>query len=122
MSNCILVFFAKKKKPAVGGSGLCQNYTTGSAILSDAVALVRGDRFHAIYATYYNLTTFGMEDSQSVSTIDYGTLLGSKLISRHLSSVFKPNSVYAAFPFTVPSETWKNLGEKRTNYDFKAPI
>ena len=112
----------EQKKPAIGGSGLCANYTTSFAILSDAVALVRGDRFHSKNATYFNLTKFGMEDSQSDATINYGTLIGAKLISRHLSSVYNENSVYAAFPFTLPSETLKNLGKQRTNYDFTAPL
>jgi hypothetical protein len=111
----------EKAKPVVDGSGLCPNYTTGFAILSDAVALIRGDRFHSKDATYFNLTNFGMEDSHSVDTIDYGTLIGRKLIARHLSSVYPTNNVYATFPFTLPSETWKNLGEKRTNYDFTVP-
>jgi linoleate 8R-lipoxygenase/9,12-octadecadienoate 8-hydroperoxide 8R-isomerase/linoleate 8R-lipoxygenase/9,12-octadecadienoate 8-hydroperoxide 8S-isomerase len=112
----------EQKKPAINGSGLCPNYTTGFAILSDAVALVRGDRFHSKDATYFNLTNFGMEDSQSVETIDYGTLIGRKLIARHLSSVYAQNNVYATFPFTLPTETWKNLGEKRSNYDFNEPL
>lgn len=111
----------EKKKPAIDGNGLCPNYTTAFAILSDAVALVRSDRFHSKEATYYNLTTFGMEDSQSVDTIDYGTLIGRKLIARHLSSVYTQNNVYASFPFTIPSETWKYLGDKRTSYDFTVP-
>ncbi len=111
----------EQKKPGVDGSGLCPNYTTGFAILSDAVALVRGDRFHSKDATYFNLTNFGMEDSQSVDTIDYGTLIGRKLIARHLGSVYTQNNVYATFPFTLPNETWKNLGDKRTKYDFTVP-
>ena len=112
----------EEKKPAIDGNGLCPNYTTAFAILSDAVALVRGDRFHTKDATYFNLTKFGIEDSQSVDTIDFGTLIGRKLIARHLSSVYTPNNVYAIFPFTLPSETWKNLGDKRSNYDFNEPM
>ncbi|CAF4606585.1 unnamed protein product [Rotaria sp. Silwood1] len=112
----------ERRKPAVDGSGLCPGYTTSLAILSDATALVRGDRFHSKEATHFNLTTFGMEDSQSIETIDYGTLIGSKLISRHLNSVYNKNNIYAMFPFTLPSETWKNLGENGTNYDFTAPL
>ncbi len=112
----------EQKKPAIGGSGLCPNYTTGFAILSDAVALVRGDRFHSKDATYYNLTNWGMEDSQAVDTIDYGTLIGRKLIVRHLGSIYSQNNVYATFPFTLPSETWKNLGNDRINYDFNDPF
>ena len=111
----------ERRKPAVDGSGLCPNYTTSFAILSDAVALVRGDRFHSKDATHFNLTNFGMEESQSVDTIDYGTLIGRKLILRHLKGVYSSNSVYAIFPFTLPSETWKNLDDDRTKYDFTVP-
>ena len=112
----------EQKKPAVDGSGLCPNYTTGSAILSDAVALVRGDRFHSKDATHFNLTNWGMEESASVDTIDYGTVIGRKLIARHLGNIYAPNNVYAIFPFTLPSETWKNLGENRIQYDFNEPL
>ncbi|CAF1029831.1 unnamed protein product [Adineta steineri] len=112
----------ERKKSNSDGSGICANYTTSSAILADAIAIVRGDRFHSKDATYYNLTKFGMEDSQSIDTIDFGTLIGRKLILRHLNSVYSQNNIYAIFPFTLPDETWKNLGETRTNYDFTLPL
>jgi hypothetical protein len=41
------------------GSGLCVNYTTSRAILSDAVCLVRGDRFYTADYTPKNLTNWG---------------------------------------------------------------
>ena len=112
----------ERRKPVIDGNGLCPNYTTSAVILSDAVALVRGDRFHLKDATHFNLTNFGMEDSQPDDAIDYGTLLGRKLILRHLKGVYSANSVHAIFPFTLPSETWKNLDDYRTNYDFTVPM
>jgi len=36
------------KVPMKPGAGLCPNQTIGKAILSDAVALVRGDRFFTV--------------------------------------------------------------------------
>ena len=36
------------KVPMAPGSGLCPGYTISRAILSDAVALVRGDRFYTV--------------------------------------------------------------------------
>lgn len=36
------------KKPMVPGAGICPTYTLSRAILSDAVALVRGDRFYTV--------------------------------------------------------------------------
>ena len=35
-------------KEPQAGSGLCASYTVSRAILSDAVALVRGDRFYMV--------------------------------------------------------------------------
>lgn len=36
------------KDPMIPGSGLCPSYTVSRAILSDAVSLVRGDRFYMV--------------------------------------------------------------------------
>jgi hypothetical protein len=47
------------KKSIVPGSGLCPGFTTSFAILSDAVALVRGDRFYTVDYSPANLTSFG---------------------------------------------------------------
>lgn len=51
---------SEKPKPAMSpGSGLCVNFTTSYAILSDAVSLVRGDRFYTIDYTPKALTNWG---------------------------------------------------------------
>lgn len=47
------------KKSMEPGSGLSPGFTTSFAILSDAVALVRGDRFYAVDYSPSNLTSFG---------------------------------------------------------------
>jgi hypothetical protein len=47
------------KTPFIPGSGLCPGFTISTAILSDAVALVRGDRFYAVDYSPANLTNFG---------------------------------------------------------------
>lgn len=47
------------KQPFYPGSGLCPGFTISVAILSDAVALVRGDRFYTIDYSPVNLTNFG---------------------------------------------------------------
>jgi hypothetical protein len=49
----------KTKPPMSPGSGLCVNFTTSYAILSDAVSLVRGDRFYTLDYTPKNLTNWG---------------------------------------------------------------
>ena len=51
---------SEKTKPAMApGSGLCVNFTISYAILSDAVSLVRGDRFYTLDYKSRNLTNWG---------------------------------------------------------------
>src|SRR4051812_37617276 len=50
------------KPPMAPGSGLCSGYTTSKAILFDAVALVRGDRFYSVDSSPANLTNFGFNE------------------------------------------------------------
>lgn len=45
--------------PVFPGSGLCPGFTIHTAVLADAVALVRGDRFLTVDYTPVNLTNFG---------------------------------------------------------------
>ena len=47
------------KEPLKPGSGLCAGFTISFAILSDAVALVRGDRFYTVDYSPASLTNFG---------------------------------------------------------------
>lgn len=47
------------KKVCSPGSGLCPGFTISEAILADAVALVRGDRFLTIDFGPEGLTSFG---------------------------------------------------------------
>jgi hypothetical protein len=42
------LFVENAKNPMAPGAGLCPNQTIGKAVLSDAVALVRGDRFYTV--------------------------------------------------------------------------
>src|SRR2546430_5306717 len=41
------------KQVRIPGSGLCPGYTISSTILSDAVTLVRGDRFYTIVCSHF---------------------------------------------------------------------
>ena len=47
------------KIPMIPGAGICPTYTISRAILSDAVALVRGDRFYTVglYISIFNAFT-----------------------------------------------------------------
>lgn len=113
------------KDPMVPGSGLCPSYTVSRGVLSDATALVRGDRFFTTAFTPAQYTNFGYKECQSDNTIDNGRVL-YKLFLRTLPNNFKPDSVYAHYPFTVPEEM-KTILQKRNidhkySFDRPAPI
>lgn len=80
-------------KPARNtGCGICPTYSVGRAVLSDAVTLVRSDRFNTIDYTVANLTSWGYNEVQQ----DYKTLGGSmlyKLIQRGVPGWFPYNSI-----------------------------
>ncbi|KAI2466477.1 linoleate diol synthase precursor [Annulohypoxylon bovei var. microspora] len=94
---------AEKPKPPMNGSGLCVNVTTSRAILSDAVALVRGDRFYTTDYTPSNLTNWGYNEVDFDLKVDQGQVM-HKLILRAFPFHFEGNSIQAHFPFVVPSE------------------
>ncbi|KAM0454878.1 hypothetical protein ACHAPV_008252 [Trichoderma viride] len=79
------------------GCGICPTYTVGRAVLSDAVTLVRSDRFNTIDYTPANLTNWGYNEVQ----YDPKTLGGSmlyKLIQRGVPGWFPFNSVAVMQP------------------------
>ncbi|KAG0646423.1 Fatty acid oxygenase ppoA [Hyphodiscus hymeniophilus] len=113
----------KAKPPMSPGSGLCVNYTTSYAILSDAVSLVRGDRFYTLDYTPKNLTNWGFNEVQYGTTVNDGAVL-YKVILRAFPNHFKGNSVYAHFPFVIPSENLtilKSLG-RADKYSWDKPV
>jgi len=91
------------KVPMVPGSGLCPSFTVSRAVLSDAVALVRGDRFYTVDYTPNNLTHWGYNEVNYDVTVDQGQVF-YKLLIRAFPNHFKQNSVYAHFPLVIPSE------------------
>ncbi|KAI9829319.1 MAG: hypothetical protein M1819_006382 [Sarea resinae] len=104
------------------GSGICLNFTTSRAILSDAVTLVRGDRFFTTDYSPANLTSWGYNQIQSDPQIAGGGVL-YKLLMRAFPDYYSGNSAYAMFPFTVPDENRKilrSLGTEK-DYDFSRP-
>ncbi|KAI0124861.1 linoleate diol synthase precursor [Xylariales sp. AK1849] len=113
---------AEKPKPPMSGSGLCVGYTTSQAILSDAVALVRGDRFYTVDYTPRNLTNWGYNEANFDLGVDQGQVM-HKLIFRAFPNHFANNSIYAHFPFVVPQENeiiHKALGTSDT-YSWARP-
>ncbi|KAK1671336.1 linoleate diol synthase [Colletotrichum godetiae] len=113
----------KAKEPMAPGSGLCGGFTMTRAILSDAVALVRGDRFYTIDYTPKNLTNWGFNQCSYDLNVDQSHVL-YKLVYRAFPNSFEQNSVYAHFPLTVPSENKKILeGINRDYlYSWKEPV
>lgn len=110
------------KPPIAPGSGLCAGLTVAKAILSDAVALVRGDRFYTVDNSPANLTSFGFNEIASNPNIGYGTTI-YKLLQRAFPGWYKDNSVYALFPLTIPSENRAILKAKgvEAEYDYDRP-
>ncbi|KAJ5085033.1 hypothetical protein N7532_009804 [Penicillium argentinense] len=103
------------KEPMVPGVGIAPGYTVSRAVLSDAVALVRGDRFYTVDYNARNLTNWGFTESHYDLEINQGCVF-YKLALRAFPHWFKPNSIYAHYPMTVPGRTkssWKAWGENR---------
>ncbi|KAG6878460.1 hypothetical protein C0993_006300 [Termitomyces sp. T159_Od127] len=89
------------KKPGPG-AGLCPGYTISRAILSDAVALTRGDPYLTTEFNTRNCTQWGYQDVQfDKDDGSYGGLL-TKLLFRTLPNNYPIGSAYAHFPFLVP--------------------
>lgn len=110
------------KEPMTPGSGLCTNYTISRGVLSDAVALVRGDRFYTLDYHPKLLTNWGYALIDTDKTIDNGCVF-YKLFMRAFPNHFEQNSVYAHYPLTIPSEmesVLKTLGNAH-KYSFEPP-
>jgi len=114
---------AEEAKPLVDGAGLCPGYTISRAILSDAIALTRGDRFYTTDMTPYNYTSWGLRDCQRDTTNPgFGSTLG-RLFLRTLPNNYTSDSAYTWFPLMTPDSMLgytKKMGcDER--YDFTKP-
>ncbi|KAF9885228.1 hypothetical protein FE257_000588 [Aspergillus nanangensis] len=110
------------KQPFLPGSGLCPGFTISVAILSDAVALVRGDRFYTVDYSPVNLTNFGFDACNSDFDVANGGVM-YKLLMRAFPGFYPSNSVYGLYPFTTPQrnkEIFEAQGTAAT-MDFKRP-
>ncbi|KAL4935916.1 hypothetical protein BDV06DRAFT_217065 [Aspergillus oleicola] len=90
------------KAPFYPGSGLCSGFTISTAILFDAVTLVRGDRFYMTDYSPANLTNFGFKIAESDFDVASGGVM-YKLLMRAFPDWYGANSVYALYPFTTPT-------------------
>ncbi|KAF9482553.1 linoleate diol synthase [Pholiota conissans] len=114
---------AEEAKPLVDGAGLCPGYTVSRAILSDAIALTRGDRYFTHDFTPYNLTAWGFADCQrDPNAFGFGSTLG-RLLLRTLPNHFTENSVYTFFPLMTPESMKTNLKKLGVinQYDLSRP-
>lgn len=110
------------KKPQVPGAGLTPSYTVSRAVLSDAVALVRGDRFYTIDFHPKKLTNWGYSAVAFDNSVDNGCI-AYKLFLNAFPQHFRPNSIYAHYPMTIPSEmesVMKVLG-RHNQYSYEKP-
>lgn len=114
---------AEDTKPVVDGAGLCPGYTISRAILADAIALTRGDRFYTEDFTPYNMTSWGFADCQrDPNGWGFGSTLG-RLFLRTLPSDYDEKSVYTWFPLMHPEAMEKYLKDlgKLDNYSLERP-
>ncbi|KAI9147362.1 heme peroxidase [Paramyrothecium foliicola] len=104
------------------GSGLCAGLTVAKAILSDAVSLVRGDRYYTVDFSPANLTSFGFNEIAPNPDVAFGTTL-HKVFQRAYPGWYRSNSVYALFPFNTPSENRKIFAARgiEADYDYDEP-
>ncbi len=116
------VVVEEAKESIEPGSGLCTTYTISRAILSDAVALVRGDRFYTIDYTPRQLTNFGFSLADYDLNVNYGCVF-YKLILRALPHSFRQDSIYAHYPLVIPAENHEILTDlgQVADYSFDKP-
>jgi linoleate 8R-lipoxygenase / 9,12-octadecadienoate 8-hydroperoxide 8R-isomerase len=113
---------AERTKPADKiGSALALPFTISRAILSDAVNLVRNDRFYTDDLNQHNIAYWDWDhlkvDTDKLAT---GGII-HQLILKHLPGCYKNNSASALYPFTIREKTKKNLGQRVTGIDFNKP-
>ncbi|KAL4810358.1 heme peroxidase [Aspergillus unguis] len=110
------------KEPMIPGVGIAPTYTISRAVLSDAVALVRGDRHYTVDYNPRNLTNWGYNEVRYDLNINQGCVF-YKLVQRAFPNWFKADSIYAHYPMTIPSENkviMKNLG-READYSWDKP-
>ncbi|KAG9014307.1 hypothetical protein FRB90_005401 [Tulasnella sp. 427] len=114
---------AEEAKRPGPGAGLCPGYTISRAILGDAVALTRGDRFLTTDLTPQNLTAWGFQDcAHDTRNGAFGSGM-SKILLRNLPGNYTYNGVYGLFPFYTPKTMVSILSNLRIKelYDYVRP-
>ena len=99
-------------------------YTISRAILSDAIALTRGDRFFTADYTPFNMTAWGFADCQrDPNAPGYGSTIG-RLLVRALPNHYSADSAYTWFPLMTPEAMDKILTklDQKSVYDLGKPV
>lgn len=96
------------KDPIAPGVGIAPTYTISRVVLSDAVCLVRGDRYYTTDYHPRSLTNWGYNEVQYDLNINHGCIF-YKLFLRAFPNHFRNNSVYAHYPMVIPSENHRIL-------------
>ncbi|KAL3448255.1 heme peroxidase [Aspergillus insuetus] len=110
------------KSPMVPGVGIAPGYTVSRAVLSDAVALVRGDRFYTKEFNTQNMTNWGYSEAKYDMDINQGCCF-YRLALRAFPRWFKYNSIYIHYPMTIPRENniiMRTLGRQQ-DYTWDRP-
>ncbi|KAH8730927.1 heme peroxidase [Phaeosphaeriaceae sp. PMI808] len=111
------VVIEEPKIPMDPGSGLCPGFTTSKAILSDAVSLVRGDRFYTVDYTPHHLTAAGFKEVSSDPSIAGGGMMW-KLLQR----AFLPWKLGREADFTYDPPQYQPPARAITDYNTVAKI
>ncbi|KAF9869401.1 linoleate diol synthase [Colletotrichum karsti] len=98
------------KQPMSPGVGIAPTYTISRVVLSDAVCLVRGDRYYTIDYTPRHLTNWGFKEVEYDLNVNHGCVF-YKLFLNAFPNHFKSDSVYAHYPMVTPPENVKILEE-----------
>ncbi|KAL4864170.1 heme peroxidase [Aspergillus spectabilis] len=120
------ILFERQKDSFYPGSGLCAGSTMTRAILSDAIALVRGDRFYTLGWSPAQMTDWGFDFIKLGRPQDELARGGKihQLFDIAFPGHYKANSVWKLFPFTAPDETKRIFNKQGVSgkYDFSSPL
>ncbi|CAG8531128.1 22330_t:CDS:2 [Dentiscutata erythropus] len=94
------------------GSAIGLPFTVSRGILSDAVNLVRNDRFATDDLNQHNTGCWDWKNLEiPEKQFESGGII-QQLILKHLPGIYSNNSVYALYPFTIPTRTKEILTQR----------
>ncbi|KAF0386431.1 linoleate diol synthase [Gigaspora margarita] len=94
------------------GSAIALPFTASRAILSDAVNLVRNDRFATDDLNQHNIGYWDWKNLELPDKQFESRSIIHQLILKHLPGRYPNNSVYALYPFLLPTKTKEILKQR----------